>query len=83
MVQLLANKLASLSKELDFDWQKEANYIITAPPGVSSDQDDLSWKQNTIVAKATCLVSLVQSGFRVINIEKLFPNITENLLPLN
>ena len=83
MVQLLENKIASLSKELDFDWEKEANYVVTAPPVASSDQVALSCKQHTIVAKQTCLVSLVQSEFHVTNIEKFFPYITENLLPLD
>ena len=83
MVQLLADKLASLSKELKCDWQNEANYVITVPSVVSNNQDALSWEQHTIVAKAMCLVSLVHSEFRVTNDEKFFPYITENLLSLN
>ena len=53
MVQLLADKIASLSKELEFDWQKEANHVITVRPVVSDDQGALSWKQYIIVAKVT------------------------------
>jgi hypothetical protein len=79
MVQLLADKLHSLTKELEFDWQKEANFVITVPPVVPNDQDALPWKQYMLVTKAKCFVALCNLNFNVINIEKLFLYITENL----